>query len=120
MTPPDATRPAGASGVLVDQWFEVKLADPETGETVADGEQGELLVRPRVPGIVAFEYLGMPEKTVEAWRDLWFHTGGAMPRDADGWYFFVYRVKNALCRSEERRVGNECVITCGSRCPSTN
>src|SRR3546814_20911380 len=43
MTPPDATRPAGASGVLVDQWFEVKLADPETGETVADGEQGELL-----------------------------------------------------------------------------
>src|SRR3546814_14146786 len=45
MTPPDATRPAGASGVLVDQWFEVKLADPETGETVADGEQGEMLVR---------------------------------------------------------------------------
>src|SRR3546814_11843472 len=110
MTPPDATRPAGASGVLVDQWFEVKLADPETGATVADGEQGELLVRPRGPGIVAFEYLGMPEKTVEAWRDLWFTPGDARRREAEGWYFFVDRV-----RAEERGGGKEGVRACITR-----
>src|SRR3546814_17267264 len=43
----------------------------------------------------------MPEKTVEAWRDLWFHTGDAMRRDAEGWYFFVDRVKDALRRRGE-------------------
>ncbi|MBU3737425.1 MAG: ATP-dependent acyl-CoA ligase, partial [Rhodoferax sp.] len=37
MTPPDAPRPAGASGVLVDQWFEIRLADPDTGEPVPEG-----------------------------------------------------------------------------------
>lgn len=101
MTPPGAPRPAGASGVLVDQWFEARLADPETGADVPEGEVGELLIRPRVPGIICMEYLGMPEKTVETWRDLWFHTGDGMRRDAEGWYYFVDRVKDALRRRGE-------------------
>jgi crotonobetaine/carnitine-CoA ligase len=101
MTPPEADRPDGASGVLVDQWFEVRLADPETGLDVPNGEVGELLVRPRAPGIICSEYLGMPEKTVETWRDLWFHTGDGLRRDADGWYYFVDRVKDALRRRGE-------------------
>nr|WP_299905997.1 AMP-binding protein [Sphingomonas bacterium] len=100
-TPWQAERPAGASGVLVDQFFEVRLADPETGEEVAEGEIGELLIRPKIPGIVCMEYLGMPEKTVEAWKDLWFHTGDALRRDERGWYFFVDRVKDALRRRGE-------------------
>ena len=33
-------------------------------------------------------YYGMPEKTVEAWRNLWFHTGDALRKDADGWFYF--------------------------------
>ncbi len=101
MTPPGAPRPAGASGVLVDQWFEIRLADPETDEPVAEGETGELLVRHKVPGIICSEYLGMPEKTVETWRNLWFHTGDSLRRDADGWYYFVDRVKDALRRRGE-------------------
>lgn len=36
---------------------------------------GEILVRPRFPGIVALGYLGQAEKTLETWRDLWIHTG---------------------------------------------
>lgn len=100
-TPWQAERPAGASGVLVDQFFEVKLADPDTGEEVAEGEIGELLVRPKINGITCIEYLGMPEKTVETWRDLWFHTGDALRRDATGWYYFVDRVKDALRRRGE-------------------
>lgn len=101
MTPPDAPRPAGASGCLVDQWFEVRLADPETDEEVPEGEIGELLVRNKAPGIMSAEYLGMPEKTVETKRNLWFHTGDAMRRDAQGWYYFVDRVKDALRRRGE-------------------
>jgi crotonobetaine/carnitine-CoA ligase len=101
MTPRGAKRPEGASGVLVDQFFEVRIADPETDEPVAEGEVGELLVRHKAPGIMCSGYLGMPEKTVETWRNLWFHTGDALRRDADGWYYFVDRVKDALRRRGE-------------------
>ncbi|MDH3581752.1 MAG: AMP-binding protein, partial [Hyphomicrobiales bacterium] len=101
MTPYGAKRPPGASGVLVDQWFEARLADPDTGVDVPQGETGELLIRPKAPGIISAEYLGMPEKTVETWRDLWFHTGDGLRRDAEGWYFFVDRVKDALRRRGE-------------------
>jgi len=100
-TPWQAERPAGASGVLVDQFFEVKLADPETGEEVPRGEIGELWVRPKISGITCLEYLGMPEKTVETWRDLWFRTGDALRVDEAGWYYFVDRVKDALRRRGE-------------------
>jgi crotonobetaine/carnitine-CoA ligase len=101
MTPPDSRKPAGACGCLVDQWFEVRLADPETGEPVPEGEIGELLVRHKSPGIISTEYLGMPDKTIESRRDLWFHTGDALRRDAEGWYYFVDRVKDALRRRGE-------------------
>jgi crotonobetaine/carnitine-CoA ligase len=43
----------------------------------------------------------MPEKTAEAWRNLWFHTGDALRRDEDGWYYFVDRYKDALRRRGE-------------------
>lgn len=101
MTPPGAARPPGASGVLVDQWFEIKLVDPETGDEVAPGQAGELLVRHKQPGIISTEYLGMPDKTIESRRDLWFHTGDALKRDEQGWYYFVDRVKDALRRRGE-------------------
>lgn len=101
MTPFGAKRPPGASGVLVDQWFDARLADPDTGLDVPEGETGELLIRPKAPGIISAEYLGMPEKTVETWRDLWFHTGDGLRRDAEGWYYFVDRVKDALRRRGE-------------------
>lgn len=101
MTPPGSKAPPHAMGKLVDQWFEVKLADPETGEEVEEGAVGELLIRPRVPNIICSGYAQMPEKTVEAMRDLWFHTGDAMRRDADGWYYFADRVKDALRRRGE-------------------
>jgi len=101
MTPRGAKRPEGASGVLVDQFFEVMIADPETDEPVAEGEVGELLVRHKQAGIMCSGYLGMPEKTVETWRNLWFHTGDALRRDANGWYYFVDRVKDALRRRGE-------------------
>ena len=38
----------------------------------------------------------MPDKTVEAWRNYWFHTGDAGVRDSDGWFYFVDRQKDAI------------------------
>jgi len=101
MTPKNEKRPPGASGVLVDQFFEVRLVDPETDEEVPDGEIGELIVRQKVPYTMSSGYLNMPEKTNEAWRNLWFHTGDMLRRDENGWYYFVDRVKDALRRRGE-------------------
>lgn len=101
MTPLGAKRPKGACGVQVEQWFETRIVDPETDEDVPDGEVGELVVRARVPWIMTVGYANMPEKTLESFRNLWFHTGDALRRDSDGWYYFVDRIKDALRRRGE-------------------
>ena len=63
----------------------------------------------------------MPEKTVEAWRNLWFHTGDALRRDEDGWYYFIDRYKDALRRRgenissyevEQAILGHAAVVEC--------
>ncbi len=41
------------------------------------------------------------DKTVEAWRNLWFHTGDRVVRDADGAFRFVDRIKDAIRRRGE-------------------
>ena len=101
MTPSGAARPKGACGVLVDQWFDVRLINPETDEDVPDGEVGELVVRHKEPWILNIGYAAMPDKTNEACRNLWFHTGDGLRRDKDGWYYFVDRMKDALRRRGE-------------------
>ncbi|GAB92057.1 AMP-binding protein [Gordonia rhizosphera] len=93
--------PPGAAGLQATDWFDIRLVDPETDREVAVGEVGELVVRPIAPWTCSMGYYGMPEKTVEAWRNLWFHTGDALRRDADGWFYFVDRYKDALRRRGE-------------------
>lgn len=101
LSPYGEDRPAGAAGLAADEWFDVRLVDPDTDEEVGAGEVGELVVRPRVPWICSMGYFNMPDRTVEAWRNLWFHTGDALKRDADGWFYFVDRFKDALRRRGE-------------------
>ena len=43
----------------------------------------------------------MPDKTVEAWRNLWFHTGDAGHMDTEGRLFFVDRIKDRIRRRGE-------------------
>jgi crotonobetaine/carnitine-CoA ligase len=43
----------------------------------------------------------MADKTVEAWRNLWFHTGDRVIREPDGFYRFVDRMKDAIRRRGE-------------------
>jgi crotonobetaine/carnitine-CoA ligase len=101
LSPYGEDRPAGAAGLAADEWFDVALVDPETDEEVPVGQVGELVVRPKVPFISSNGYFGMPDRTVEAWRNLWFHTGDALRRDEDGWFYFVDRFKDALRRRGE-------------------
>jgi crotonobetaine/carnitine-CoA ligase len=43
----------------------------------------------------------MPDKTIEAWRNGWFHTGDAFRVDADGNFYYVDRYKDAIRRRGE-------------------
>jgi carnitine-CoA ligase len=101
MSPYGEMRPAGSQGLLAGDWFEARLVDPETDREVPVGSVGELVVRYKHPWTCSLGYYGMPEKTAEAWRNLWFHTGDALRRDAEGWYYFVDRYKDTLRRRGE-------------------
>jgi crotonobetaine/carnitine-CoA ligase len=101
LTPYSAPRPPGAAGLLVEDWFDVRIVDPDTDEEVPVGQVGELIVRPKEPWTTCLGYYGMPEKTAEAFRNLWFHTGDGLRRDEDGWYYFVDRLKDAIRRRGE-------------------
>jgi crotonobetaine/carnitine-CoA ligase len=80
--------------------FDVRLVD-ENDEEVADGEPGEITTRPHGPFSMMVGYYGMPERTAEAFRNLWFHTGDLARRDASGYYTFVDRRKDAIRRRGE-------------------
>ncbi|WP_323011559.1 ATP-dependent acyl-CoA ligase [Castellaniella sp.] len=80
--------------------FEARVADEDDVE-VAVGQAGELLLRAQEPYAFASGYFNMPEKTVEAWRNLWFHTGDRVLREADGAFRFVDRIKDAIRRRGE-------------------
>jgi crotonobetaine/carnitine-CoA ligase len=89
----------GWMGRVVDG-FQIEVVD-EHDEPVAPGEAGEMVLRSDYPFAFATGYFGMPEKTVEAWRNLWFHSGDRVLRDADGWFRFVDRQKDAIRRRGE-------------------
>jgi crotonobetaine/carnitine-CoA ligase len=80
--------------------YEVKLVD-DYGLEVSPGTAGELIIRPLKPFSILLEYYNMPDKTVETWRDLWFHTGDYMRQDEEGFFHFVDRKKDALRRRGE-------------------
>jgi crotonobetaine/carnitine-CoA ligase len=101
MAPYAEDRPAGAAGLVVDEWFEVRIVDPETDREVEPGSAGELITRAKAPWTMFSGYFGMPERTLEAFRNLWFHTGDAVRCDAEGWIYFVDRLKDAIRRRGE-------------------
>lgn len=101
LSPYAEERPEGAAGLNAGEWFDVAILDPETDIEVPVGEVGEYCVRPRHPWISSLGYYNMPEKTTEVWRNMWFHSGDAVRRDEEGWYYFVDRIKDALRRRGE-------------------
>jgi crotonobetaine/carnitine-CoA ligase len=92
-------RKPGTMGRLLPG-FDARIVDDDDNE-LPDGEAGELILRADEPFAFASGYFGMPEKTVEAWRNLWLHTGDRCVRDPDGRYRFIDRMKDAIRRRGE-------------------
>lgn len=79
---------------------ELRLVDEHDIEVPA-GTAGELIVRADLPWTLSHGYLNDPEATAKAWRNGWFHTGDLLRCDAEGNYFFVDRLKDAIRRRGE-------------------
>jgi crotonobetaine/carnitine-CoA ligase len=80
--------------------FHARVVD-EDDEEVPDGTPGELVMRADEPFAFATGYWGLPEETVRAWRNLWFHSGDRVVREPGGWFRFVDRMKDAIRRRGE-------------------
>ncbi|WP_141776542.1 AMP-binding protein [Phycicoccus sp. SLBN-51] len=86
---------------MLDRWFDVTVRDPDTDDLLPAGEVGEIMVRPKVPFGFMAGYAGLPDATVAAWRNFWFHTGDSGVMDDDGWVTFVDRTKDCIRRRGE-------------------
>ena len=86
----------GAIGVPGYRW-ECKIID-ENGQTVKQGEVGELCVKG--PGVMTC-YYNNPEATAEVLRDGWLLTGDVAMQDEDGFIFLVDRKKDVIVSGGE-------------------
>lgn len=92
-------RRRGAAGHPHDA-IEVRVVD-ENDRPLPAGETGEIVYRPRRPHLTALGYWRRPEATVEAWRNLWFHTGDSGHLDGDGFLHFDGRRTDSFRRRGE-------------------
>ncbi|GGC52907.1 ATP-dependent acyl-CoA ligase [Chelatococcus reniformis] len=79
---------------------DLRIVDANDCE-VPVGESGELIVRTDCPWAMNHGYRDAPDATAAAWRNGWFHTGDAFRVDAEGNYYFVDRLKDAIRRRGE-------------------
>jgi crotonobetaine/carnitine-CoA ligase len=96
---PIAEQKPGTMG-RVFEGFSARVVDDEDND-VPDGTPGELILRADAPFAFGTGYFQAPERTVEAWRNLWFHSGDRVIRDPDGHFRFVDRLKDAIRRRGE-------------------
>lgn len=78
---------------------EVKIVDPNTGETLGPNQTGEICCR----GYNVMKgYYKMPEKTKEVIdKDGWLHSGDLATCDDEGYYSIVGRIKDMIIRGGE-------------------
>ena len=78
---------------------EIKIVDPETGETVERGRPGEFCTRGYS---VMIGYWNDPQRTAEAVDAKgWMHTGDLAEMDVDGYVNIVGRIKDMIIRGGE-------------------
>jgi crotonobetaine/carnitine-CoA ligase len=92
-------RKVGAAGPPLPG-YAVQVVDDDDLALPA-GRIGEICVRPHEPFSMFSGYLGEPERTVEAWRNLWFHTGDRGWLDDDGDLWFSDRMGDVVRRMGE-------------------
>jgi fatty-acyl-CoA synthase len=78
-------------------FVDVRIVD-EAGRDVRPGEVGQILMRG--PAVMA-GYWNMPEKTAEAIRDGWLHSGDLGRVDEDGFLYIMGRSKDMIISGGE-------------------
>ena len=73
----------------------------ENGWQVPPGVIGEMVYRPKEPGIMTLGYLNKPEATLSMMRNGWWCTGDLAWQDTDGFVYFAGRKKDAWRRRGE-------------------
>ncbi|MEU8108014.1 AMP-binding protein [Nonomuraea muscovyensis] len=97
--PLDAPKRPGSCGRPIPE-YELAIAD-QNGYHLPPGEIGEILIRAREPGLIMSGYHAMPEATAAAFHGDWLRTGDLGRQDADGFLYFIGRVKDAIRRRGE-------------------
>jgi crotonobetaine/carnitine-CoA ligase len=90
---------AGSCGRAHPDW-EVAVVDA-VDEPVPPGTVGEIVARPRKSWTMFSGYYRAEAKTVQALRNLWYHSGDAGCMDEDGWLYFKHRLNEAIRRRGE-------------------
>lgn len=91
--------PPRSCGLPGPDW-EVAVVD-ENDCQVPTGTVGEIVVRPKVPGILMLGYDDDEVATAHALRNAWFHCGDFGSLDQNGFLYFVDRRKHAIRRRGE-------------------
>ncbi len=94
--PPEKIRSCGR----VRRGYELRIVDEDDFDMPA-GQPGEIVLRTSIPWEASDEYYKMPEASLRARRNGWFHTGDRGYLDEDGYLWFLDRTKDSIRRRGE-------------------
>jgi crotonobetaine/carnitine-CoA ligase len=97
-SPYDAPR-AGSCGQAITGW-DVRIVDDDDNDCPPD-VPGEFIARSNKMWVGTTGYYKKPDATLELFQNGWIHTGDLGRRDADGYFYFVDRKKQAIRRRGE-------------------
>ena len=95
----DEMTPLGAAGRAAP-YYDVCIVD-SNDHLVPPGVSGEIVVRPKFPNTLMQGYFNLPNKSLETFSNLWFHSGDRGIIDKEGYLFFLDRMKDAIRRRGE-------------------
>ena len=81
-----------ASAGRIRRDIEIAILD-ENDQELGDEQIGEIALR---GAVVMKGYWNLPEATVEAFKNNWYHTGDLGKRDRDGYYYLLDRKKEMI------------------------
>ena len=100
LLPEPGTKPPPGSCGRPSPDLEVAVLDVAGAPAVA-GEVGEIGFRGRIPDVITNGYEGDREATAATMREGWFRSGDLGRVDADGFFYFVDRIRHSIRRRGE-------------------